>query len=1018
MDDKTNIDTTQIERRHLTVLECDLVGSTALAHKLDPEELRDLILGYQDCVLSWIDKLDGYFVQFAGDAIWVYFGYPKAHEDDAIRAIQAGLGMTKAVGSIELHGESLSVRVGIASGLCIVGNLRQQSNNDTRNSDSYITAIGDPPNLAARLQALVKPGAVAVSDETRSLVGKLFEFEDMGFYELKGFTGKTRAWRAIGGSGEKSRFRALRPLTQSPLIGRSNELESIAGLWNETCKKNGQIVYLSGDPSIGKSRLVASVAEDIVGPNYPQWWLQCSEHLQHSAFAPIITHIQSQAGFTDADTRSFETLVQHFPELDDEAHNLLAELLSIEANCELETAQMSASGRRERLYEVLIDLVEATSKNKPLLFVVEDMHWIDPSTQALLQRLTLRSANIPLLMLITSRDINDSDKSFMELFHVHNFHIEQLQRDDCFTLINALWEGEQLPAAIAEQIVKQTDGVPLFIEDVIFSIRYSADYDPGDIFNGEITVPTKLSDHLMSRIDKLGDSKRIAQIGAVVGREFSLAIMESLTKLSADALRKKLATLIDAGLLMEAEQNDEQSYGFKHAMIRDAAYDSLLISHRKELHKSIANWLASERPTLRFSQPETIAYHYKHAGVFNLAIDYWLEAGKRSKSRSNYAEASMHLKNAHELIPKLSPSALRDRIELDITITQAPAEAGAFGISWEGTGKAYDRARQLCKALDYPDDIFPVLSGAGSFHFLRANYEKVCEIAEQSIQLAKEKSNKTGDVIGNRILGAVQFVTGDFNDSIELLQSAINIYDEDPDFHQSYALAYAMDHKTSSLCYLALANMVIGEIDVALDISRQSVIHSETIDLHTMNYALCYQAGMRHFRDDAPETTLNVATRSFELSVKEGYASWIGMSRLIKGESMIRLGNTVEGMIEIEKGVSEHSNVMAQSFLPFAQTVLAKGYLATNQFNMALKVLIKTEALSVKTRQYWYLPEVQRLHAETLIQMEKFKAAEESYLKALNSAKKIGATFWLGKIERSMTTNSVYLENLTYSEFP
>lgn len=222
MDDKTNIDTSQIERRHLTVLECDLVGSTALAHKLDPEELGDLILSYQDCVLSWIDKFDGYFVQFAGDAVWVYFGYPKAHEDDAIRAIEAGLGMTKAVGSIELHGESLSVRVGIASGLCIVGDLRQQSNNDTRNSDSYITAIGDPPNLAARLQALVKPGAVAVSDETRSLVGKLFEFEDMGFYELKGFTGKTRAWRAIGGSGEQSRFRALSLYSNIPIITSIN----------------------------------------------------------------------------------------------------------------------------------------------------------------------------------------------------------------------------------------------------------------------------------------------------------------------------------------------------------------------------------------------------------------------------------------------------------------------------------------------------------------------------------------------------------------------------------------------------------------------------------------------------------------------------------------------------------------------------------------------------------------------------------------------------------------------------
>jgi predicted ATPase/class 3 adenylate cyclase len=1002
---RDDIDTPQLERRHLTVLECDLVGSTALAHKLDPEELRELILAYQDIVLSWVKKLDGYFVQFAGDAIWAYFGYPHAHEDDAYRAIRAGLGMAKTVGSINLYGESLSVRVGIASGLCVVGNMRQAASEDTM--DNQVTAIGNPPNLAARLQTLVKPGAVAIADETRSLAGDLFRFEDLGFHDLKGFSGEVKAWRVVGESGERSRFRALRPATQSPLIGRTNEMARIKGLWEEACKNKGQAVYLSGDPGIGKSRLAVSVAEDIVGLDHRQWWLHCGEQMQGSAFAPIIALLQTELSFIGADNnyKCFGKLAQRYPMLDNDALYLLAELLSIEEGDKLAAPQMSPSRRREYLYEILLGLVETECQSEPLLLVVEDMHWIDPSTQELLQRLTLRSTNFPLLLLITRRTAYTRDKPVMGLFHVHEINIEQLQRDDCFILLNTLWDKGEIPRAIAEQIVNKTDGVPLFIEDVMFDLRHSTEHALKAVMNESITVPAKLSEHLMSRIDKFGESKHIAQIGAVVGREFSFSMMETLTQLPAATLRDKLTTLINAGLLLTSASGDEQRYVFKHAMIREVAYDSLLIADRKALHQRIADWFEAERPIIRQSQPETLAYHYKQADTFDLAIHYWLEAGRRAINRSHYVEAIIHLKHAHQLIPRLAASPHRDRCELDIITALGVAHAGAGGISGEDTGKVYDKAWQLCQALDYPVETFPILSGACSFHFLRSNYEKAHKMAVQAMQLATEKSNPTGKVIGHRILGAVQCVRGEFDASIKSSQTAIRLYDEDPAFHRGYALAYAMDHKTSALCYLALANVAIGMITTSLKISQQSVTHSENIDLHSMNLALCYQAAIRHLQGDTADRIHDVATRSLELALEEGYATWIGISRLVIGEAAIRLGHTEEGMREIEQGVSEHSNVMAQTFLPFAQSVLAKGYLATRQADKAQAVLAKAEALSLKSGQLWYLPEIQRIHAEALLQLEQYGAAHDNYQKAWTTANKIGAKFWQLKIACSMADN-------------
>ncbi|MBT7951665.1 MAG: hypothetical protein HN764_08580 [Gammaproteobacteria bacterium] len=561
---------------------------------------------------------------------------------------------------------------------------------------------------------------------------------------------------------------------------------------------------------------------------------------------------------------------------------------------------------------------------------------------------------------------------------------------------------------LSEQIVNQTDGVPLFIEDVILSLLQSSQLSSGSLVDEKIAVPNKLSEHLMSRIDDLGESKQVAQLAAVIGREFSLFMLQALSNLTTSKLEMKIDRLVDAGLILLSGRTEDQRYVFKHSMIRDAAYESLLISDRMELHSRIASWIETESAIQRQTQPETIAYHYELAGAFDLSVKYWLQAGQRSNNRSNYIEASIQLKNAYRLNQKLIGSDERNRIELEIIIALGVASAGAGGISGEDAGKIYSKALSLCEALDYPAETFPVLAGAGSLHFIRSNYKISLEIAAQSILLANRKSNSTGLVIGKRIIGAVQCVTGKFSDADKSLSSAVHVYDKNPNFHRSYSPTYALDHKTTALCYLGLTNISTSKIDLALTVSDQAVNHSKNIDLHSQNCALCYQTAIRHLRNDSANLIFDVATRSLKLALDEGYASWVGMSRLLQGEAIIQLGHLEEGMNKIENGVLEYSDVMAKTFLPLAQSVLAKGYMATNQYQKSLDVLLEAESLSIQTEQLWFLPEVQRLHAETLIGLEQYEAAHDYYKRAWESASKIGAKFWLLKTAFSMADNKPF----------
>jgi class 3 adenylate cyclase/tetratricopeptide (TPR) repeat protein len=1005
MSGETSSNTSQLERRHLTVLECDLVGSTALANKLDPEELRDLVLAYQDCVLSLIKKNNGFFVQFAGDAIWVYFGYPYAHEDDACQAIRTGLEIAKAVTSIGIYNEPLNVRVGIASGLCVVGNMRHSTKvDDTRNQ---ITALGRPPNLASRLQTLVAAGCVAVSDETRALTGNIFDFEDLGLHNIKGFPDKTKVWRVEKENANQNRFLALRSGIQTRLVGRESELNCLSELWTGVCLGKGRVIFIYGEPGIGKSRLVTELAETTLGVRSGRWWFQCGEYLQGSAFAPIISQFQTLAEIINEDdalTR-FDKLSESFPMLAMHELHLLAELLLIDGDFK---SKISKSKRREKLYELLIKQIKRDANKTPILVVFEDIHWVDASTHEFISYLASAIENLPVFLVITSRNTNDQVKPNINLSYSHELRVGQLKRDDCFELLKSLSEKTDLPSNLSKQIVEQTDGVPLFIEDLTISLLQSPSYSNCFSNNEKITVPNKLSEHLMSRIDKLGESKKVAQIGSVIGKEFSSPMLQAVSNLSPTEIETGIRSLIESGIVIPSTKLGESIYLFKHAMIRDAAYESLLITDRIEFHSRIASWFELEESSWRQILPESIAYHFELAGKNRLSVKYWLKAGQLSNNQSNYVEALIHLGNAQRLIDNLEKTPTRDRSELDVIIALGVAFAGVGGISGKTPGKIYDKAISLCEALDYPAETISVLAGAGSLHFIRANYNLSLKIAEQSIELASKIRDSSGTIIGKRIIGAVQCIKGDFTNAIDSLVNVLDLYDSNPTTQQNLALSYALDHKTTALCYMALTYLALSKIDTALKVSHQSVCHSDLIDLHSLNCSLSYQAAVFHLRNDPPELIYKIASRSLKLADEEGYASWLGMSRLLLGDAMVQLGNHEEGSKYIAQGVLEHKDVMAQTFLPLAQSIQAKGYLLTGNYDKSLTLLWEAESLSYETDQKWYLPEIQRLYAEALLGLGETESANKYYKKAWNTANEINAKFWKLKIAYSMASHKNY----------
>jgi class 3 adenylate cyclase len=678
------------ERRQLTVMFCDLVGSTELSSRLDPEDLREVIAAYHRAVAEVITGFDGFVSRYMGDGLLVYFGYPQAHEDDAERAVRAGLAAIVAVRRLDVKSVKLRARVGIATGLVVVGDLVGEG------SAQEQSVVGETPNLAARLQTLAEPDTVVIAGGTRRLVGDLFEYGDLGPLEVKGILAPVMACQVLRPSLVESRFKALRGSALTPLVGREEEIDLLLRRWAGAKAGDGQVVLISGEPGIGKSRVTEELEGRLHAEPHIRLRYFCSPYYEGSALYPFADQLGRAAGFLpdDPPTARLEKLKALFlcAKLAEEDVALLADLLSLPASGRHALPNLSPQRKKERTLQALIRQLEGLARQQPVLMVFEDVHWIDPTSRELLDVTIERVRNLPVLLIVTFRP--EFQPVWAGQPQVTMLTLDRLDRRDRTVLVEQIAGGTALPDEVVDQIIDRTDGVPLFIEELTKNVLESGVPLVG--------IPTSLHDSLMARLDRLASVRRVAQIGAAIGRDFSYALLRAVSRLPEDELQSALNRLVASELVFQRGTLPEAVYSFKHALVQDAAHGSLLRSSRQQLHAQIADALATHFPELMDSQPELFAQHYAEAGLIETSVAYWDKAGRRSAARSAVAEAATQFQKALDQLALLPDNRERQRHELELRSNLGATLLVVKGFAAPEAGHAYARARELWEQMGSP----------------------------------------------------------------------------------------------------------------------------------------------------------------------------------------------------------------------------------------------------------------------------------------------------------------------------
>src|SRR5215468_4279324 len=835
------------ERRQLTVMFSDLVGSTALSARMDPEDLREVISAYQKCVSEVVRRFGGFVAQYLGDGVLVYFGYPEAHEDDAERAVRAGLELIAAVIALKTPA-SLQTRVGIATGLVVVGDLMTGSGEAQERR-----IIGETPNLAARLQGIAEPNSVVISEATRKLLGNLFELRDLGARDLKGLAGPVRTWLALRASTVESRFEALHPSGLTALVGRAEETELLLRCWSRAKTGDGQVVLISGEAGIGKSRLTAALLESLAPEPHTRLRYFCSPQHTDSAFSPIIGQMERAAGLLHDDTSQQKLdkldalLAQSSTPIQDAA--LMAEMLSLPNDGRYPALELIPEQRRQKTLEALTAQMETLSRQKPALMIFEDAQWADPTSLEAFGRVVDRIRKLKVLLLVTFRP--EFDAPWVGRPYVTTLTINRLAEHEASAMVDRVVGDSQLSASIRQDIIERTDGIPLFVEEMTKAVleaggETAAERAIAAVPSPALAVPASLYASLMARLDRLGGpAKEVAQVAALIGREFSHALLASVVGQPEAELTSALDRLVAAGLLFRRGVSPHATYLFKHALVQDAAYGTLLREPRRTLHARIAETIESEFAESAESRPELLARHWTEAGLIEKAADLWGKAGQRSLAQSALVEAVEQLTRALDQIATLSatPALRREHIQLQVAIITPLMHVKGYGAP--ETKAAAERARLLieqAEALGEPPEdpllLFSVLFSFWTASFVAFNGDAVRELANQFLTLAEKRRATAPLMIGHRMMGSVLH-TGAFAEGRAHLDRAIALYD--PAEHRPLATRFGQDIRVAALSYRSWALWMIGYPDAALGDASCSLKEAREIgQAATLMYALVH----------------------------------------------------------------------------------------------------------------------------------------------------------------------------------
>jgi DNA-binding winged helix-turn-helix (wHTH) protein/tetratricopeptide (TPR) repeat protein len=983
---------TDTERRQITAVSCELIGPGRQRDGMDLEDWREAVAAFRRCVAETIARHDGIIARHLGNTVLILFGYPVAHEHDAERAIRAALELKAAVPMLTpVTNAPMHCRVAVATGIAIVGEIAEGGVGASE-------IVGDTPDLAMRLQASAQPDMVTIDRATRQLVGNLFDCRDLGAIETDCGREPVRRWHVLSERIVESRFEALRGPTLTPLIGRDEDLELLLRRWAQARAGHGQVVLISGESGIGKSRMAESLLERLKDEPHVHFRSFSSPHHTHSPLYPFIALLERVAGFAPGDSAQaklgkLEALLKPAGRSAPRELRLIADLLSVPMHGRDAALAVSPQQKREMTFAMLLDQLNELTARNPVVIVFEDAHWIDPTSLELLDRTVAHIADQPVLLVVTFRP--EFQPAWVGQPHVSLFPLRRLGRHDSVAILNSVSKGKGLPEPLVEQVLGQTDGVPLFIEELTKTVlesellRETTDrYE----LTGRLparAIPSTLRGSLLARLDRLGSGRKVAQIGATIGRGFSHTLIAAVSALPAQDLTEALAEIVDAELVFRRGTPPHASYQFKHALVQDAAYSSLVRERRQQLHAAIARVLEDQFPDVVAAEPHTLAHHLTEAGHWQAAVGYWLRSGKQALGRPAYVEAANHFAKGIDITALLPASAERDRIEAALQIHAAQVNRIIKGPGAAEAKDAFARAHNLLNNCDSLPDQMIALDGLWAAHIVRGELADARIVADRCMASAARHGGAEAMTWANRLTGATLWETGAFADARRHLESAValhtagdRIISSSPAGSDSYVL---------TLTYLARTFWLLGYPEQALAANHQALARARDLKQPMSIAAALWTNTMLRLWESHPEGAKMGADQLLAHCLEFGIGHYLPFARFAQGSYLARFGDP-RLAIEVMQASVDQSNLWSTS--PTYPRSLAVAHTRLGEHRAALDLLDEALQRIEKTQRRQPESEIRRIRAEVLFAVQCDEQATIEMELALAVARKQAAR-WL-----------------------
>jgi class 3 adenylate cyclase/tetratricopeptide (TPR) repeat protein len=961
------------ERRRLTVMFIDLIGSTALSSRLDPEEWREVIHEYQDAVAGVVTRFEGHIAQFLGDGVLCYFGWPIALEDAAERAVGAGLAIKAAIAKVTACNEPLACRVGIATGLVVVGELVG------RGTSQENTAVGDTPNFAARLQEFAKAGQVVISESTKRLLGSAFTFESLGARSFKGLPGQHEVYAVLEGDPAHDRFTARSGNSIGAMVGRDHELAILMERWALSAAGEGQAVLLAGEAGIGKSRICRALFDALSKDGYLRIRYQCSPNYRDTAFWPVIHQITAVSGIEQADTNDekldrLEALLSHAGQLDKTSIALVADLLGIRIEDRYGPIDLSPAARRAATFTALVDQVVGLSKNGPVLMLVEDAHWCDPTTLEMIDMVIDRIDRDRVMLLITSRP--EGQPELPSLPHFTTLILNRLGRSGVEEIVARLG-GNKLPQSAIDAIIERTDGVPLFVEELTKAL----------IESGEISVPASLHDTLMARLDRLPEIKEIAQIASVMGREFDADPLAQVAALSQQKIAAALEGLRHVELVFP-RGGKTGHYIFKHALVRDAAYESLLNRRRQEVHGRIFDVLRESDLTM----PGVLANHAAEAGRLDDAVEYGRIAAEEALRRPAYAEAITHLEAALGVLAMKRPSEAVQRERIQLLLLAGQARIAHYGYAAASTIATYAEIESTAREIGDKGLLIAGLYGRWAGHYVPGRNPIALEVASTISDVSMETDDQLARALGHRLRGTVLTMMGRIDEATEALAAVENHYD--PEIHARFAARFGQDVGIANDCYMTGVLTLSGRFDSAAKLARKVLNDLDTVGhTHTTAYALGHLAVFLCAAEIEP-LGVEIAEKCIVISERNRLPLWAALGHASLSMARVNEGHDAEAIPQFTEALDMLTKLNFDVFRTMLLPSYALALARTGNFTAATAHLAEARGLMEEHDGRFSEPEISRVEGQLAVLQHNNVKAKACFEHALGRAQNLGHLSW------------------------